>query len=144
MFNRSILLCCFAVAFTGLQIGFLASAQNAPGTDPVRIETKVIIQGLPNGPAPRSGNIGPPAEIPPWQRAKIARYEAKAFSGNRGDILTEKDVINTNTTDGFKTTCTQSIGSNTIPAGAGITTGAGFKPKDQIVVLRGDLVNICN
>ena len=93
-------------------------------------------------PAPRSGNIGAPAEIPSWQRAKIARYEAKAFSGNRGNILTEKDVVNTNTTDGFKTTCTQSIGSNTAPAG--ITTGNGFKPNDQIVVLRGDLVNICN
>jgi hypothetical protein len=140
MFHRSILLCCFGLA--GLQVSMGAAAQNAPGTDPVRLETKVIIQGLPNGPAPRSGNIGPPAEIPPWQRAKIARYEAKAFSGNRGNILTEKDVVNTNTTDGFKTTCTQSIGSNT--TAPGITTGAGFKPSEQIVVLRGDLVNICN
>ena len=142
MFNRLILVCFFG--FAGLQISLQATAQNAPGTDPVRLETKVIIQGLPNGPAPRSGNIGPPAEIPHWQRAKIARYEAKAFSGNRGNILTEKDVVNTNTTDGFKTTCTQSIGSNTTPSGSGITTGAGFKPKDQIVVLRGDLINICN
>ena len=142
MFNRSFIVSIFVVA--GLQIALLAKAQNAPGTDPVRIESKVIIQGLPNGPAPRSGNIGPPPEIPSWQRAKIARYEARAFSGDRGNILTEKDVINTNTTDGFKTTCTQSIGSNTTPAGSGITTGAGFKPKDQIVVLRGDLVNICN
>lgn len=130
------------VGVVTLQMSLGATAQNIPGTDPVRIETKVVFQGLPNGPAPRSGNIGPPAEIPPWQRAKIARYEAKAFSGNRGNILTERDVVNTNTSDGFKTTCTQSIGSNTAPAG--ITTGAGFKPKDQIVVLRGDLVNICN
>ena len=142
MFKRSILVCCYGLA--GLLFGMQAAAQNAPGTDPVRLETKVIIQGLPNGPAPRSGNIGSPAEIPPWQRAKIARYEAKAFSGNRGNILTEKDVVNTNTTDGFKTTCTQSIGSNIAPSGSGITTGAGFMPKDQIVVLRGDLVNICN
>jgi hypothetical protein len=140
MFKRSVLLVCFGVQ--GLQLSSGVAAQNAPGTDPVRIESKVILQGLPNGPAPRSGNIGPPAEIPPWQRAKIARYEAKAFSGNRGNILTEKDVVNTNTTDGFKTTCTQSVGSNTAPAG--ITTGNGFKPNEQIVVLRGDLVNICN
>lgn len=142
MSKRSILMCCFGLA--ALQPTVPAAAQNAPGTDPVRLENKVIIQGLPNGPAPRSGNIGPAAEIPPWQRAKIARYEAKAFSGNRGNILTEKDVVNTNTTDGFKTTCVQSIGSNTTPSGSGITTGAGFKPNDQIVVLRGDLVNICN
>ena len=140
MFTRSILIIC--IGFAGLQMSMGVAAQNVPGTDPVRIENKVILQGQPNGPAPRSGNIGPPAEIPAWQRAKIARYEAKAFSGNRGNILTEKDVINTNTTDGFKTTCTQSIGSNTAPAG--ITTGNGFKPNEQIVVLRGDLVNICN
>jgi hypothetical protein len=140
MFKRSVLLVCFGVQ--GLQLSSGVAAQNVPGTDPVRIENKVFIQGLPNGPAPRSGNIGPSAEIPPWQRAKIARYEAKAFSGNRGNILTEKDVINTNTTDGFKTTCTQSIGSNTAPSG--ITTGNGFKPNEQIVVLRGDVVNICN
>ena len=130
------------VGLGALQASPKLFAQNAPGTDPVRIESKVILQGLPNGPAPRSGNIAPSADIPAWQRAKIARYEAKAFSGNRGDILTEKDVINTANSDGFKTTCTQSIGSTTAPAG--ITTGAGFKSNNQVVVLRGDLVNICN
>ena len=133
------------VLFIGLASslpGMNAAAQNVPGTDPVRIESKVVLQGLPNGPAPRSGNIAPLAEIPPWQRSKITLYEAKAFSGNRGNILTEKDVINTASSDGFKTTCTQTIGSTVAPAG--ITTGGGFKPKDQIVVLRGDLVNICN
>ena len=140
MLKRSV--CIVLVGVGSLQLGTNATAQNAPGTDPVRIESKVILQGLPNGPAPRSGNIARPAEIPPWQRSKIALYEAKAFSGNRGNILTEKDVINTASSDGFKTTCTQTIGSTVAPAG--ITTGGGFKPKDQIVVLRGDLVNICN
>ena len=140
MFTRSIWVTVLGLA--SWQFSMHAAAQNAPGTDPVRIESKVIFQGLPNGPAPRSGNIGPPPEIPPWQRAKIALYEAKAFSGNRGNILTERDVINTANSDGFKTTCTQTIGSTVAPTG--ITTGGGFKPKDQIVVLRGDLVNICN
>ena len=132
--------CCLAAV--AWQAGTAAQAQHAPGEDPIRIESKVIIQGLPNGPAPRSGNISQLAEIPPWQRAKIARYEAKAFSGNKGDILTEKDVVNTANNDGFKTTCTQTIGS--VVNAPGITTGAGFKPNQQIVVLRGDLVNICN
>ena len=140
MSTRSILITVLGLA--SWLVSTSAAAQNAPGTDPVRIESKVILQGMPNGPAPRSGNIGPTAEIPPWQRAKITLYEAKAFSGNRGNILTEKDVINTASSDGFKTTCTQTIGSTVAPAG--ITTGGGFKPKDQIVVLRGDLVNICN
>ena len=132
----------FCMLFLALQTGLKTAAQNAPGTDPIRLEGKVTLQGLPYGAAPRSGNISPPAEIPAWQRAKIARYEAKAFSGNTGNILTEKDVINTANSDGFKTTCTQSIGSTVRPTG--ITTGAGFMPNDQIVVLRGDLVNICN
>lgn len=140
MFKRS--LCVFCMLAAGVVTSWPVAAQNAPGTDPIRLETKVILQGFPFGTAPRSGNISPPAEIPPWQRAKIARYEAKAFSGNFGNILTEKDIVNTATSDGFKTTCTQSIGSTVAPTG--ITTGAGFKPNDQIVVLRGDVVNICN
>ena len=140
MSKRFVFLVVFGVQ--SLQLATGVAAQDAPGTDPVRIESKVILQGLPNGPAPRSGNIGPLAEIPAWQRAKIARYEAKAFSGNKGDILTEKDVINTANNDGFKTTCTQTIGS--VVNAPGITTGAGFRPNQQIVVLRGDLVNICN
>ncbi len=140
MVNRFKFVC--ALCAVALQTSWLAVAQNAPGEDPIRLESKVIIQGLPNGSAPRSGNISPVAEIPPWQRAKIARYEAKAFSGNKGDILTEKDVVNTAASDGFKTTCTQNIGSVVNPPG--ITTGAGVKPNQQIVVLRGDLVNICN
>ena len=140
MVNRFTFMC--GLCTVALQTSPAALAQNAPGEDPIRIESKVIIQGLPNGAAPRSGNIGPVAEIPPWQRAKIVRYEAKAFSGNKGDILTEKDVVNTANNDGFKTTCTQTIGS--VVNAPGITTGAGFKPNQQVVVLRGDLVNICN
>lgn len=122
--------------------GPFAAAQNAPGEDPIRIDAKVVIQGLPFGTAPRSGYVNPSGDMPAWQKARIARYEAKAFSGNKGDILTEKDVINTANSDGFKTTCTQSIGS--VVNSPGITTGAGFKPNQQVVVLRGDLVNICN
>ncbi|MFC5523394.1 hypothetical protein [Polaromonas jejuensis] len=115
-----------------------AAAQNAPGEDPVRLDKKITIQMLPLGAAPRSGNINPSTDMPAWQRARVARYEAKAFSGNPGDILSKKDVVSTATSDGFKTTCTQTIGSN-----VATTTPAG-SPKEQIVVLRGDLVNICN
>lgn len=120
---------------------FQADAQGVPGEDPVRIQTKIVIQMLPVPGAPRSGYIDPASGMPAWQKARIARYEAKAFSGNTGDILTEKDVINTTHTDGFNTTCTQTIGS--APSVTG-TQVAGALPKQQIVVLRGDLVNICN
>lgn len=115
-----------------------AVAQNAPGEDPVVLDRKITIQMLPNGAAPRSGYISPPADMPAWQKARVARYEAKAFSGDPGDILTNKDVVSTATSDGFKTTCTQTIGSATVA-----TTPAG-SPKEQVVVLRGDLVNVCN
>ena len=134
------LLACAAVGLAGW--GGPASAQNVPGEDPVRLDKRINIQMLPIGSAPRSGYINYSTDMPAWQKAKISRYEAKAFSGNPAGILTEKDVVNTATSDGFKTTCTQSIGSNT--TAPGITTGAGFKPNQQIVVLRGDLVNICN
>jgi len=121
-----------------LGLSLQAAAQNAPGEDPVVINKKISPIMLPNGSAPRSGYINPSTDMPAWQKARIARYEAKAFSADPGDILTNKDVVSTATSDGFKTTCTQTIGSNlatTTPAGS---------PKDQIVVLRGDLVNICN
>jgi hypothetical protein len=120
----------------------LATAQSAPGEDPINLQSRVSYQMLPLGGAPKSSSINFSTDIPAWQKARIARYEAKAFSGNKGDILTEKDVVNTATSDGFKTTCTQSIGSTAAPTG--ITTGAGVKPTQQVVVLRGDLVNICN
>ncbi len=127
----------------GIALGTLccswhAVAQYAPGEDPVILDKKVNIQMLPTGAAPRSGYITPSTDMPAWQKARISRYEAKAFSGDPGDILTNKDVVSTATSDGFKTTCTQSIGSTTT-----LTTAAG-SPKEQIVVLRGDLVNICN
>lgn len=121
----------------------VATAQSAPGEDPISLQNRVSIQMLPLAGPPRSGSINFSTDIPAWQKARIARYEAKAFSGNTGDILTEKDVVNTATSDGFKTTCTQSIGSTAAPT-TGITTGAGVKPTQQVVVLRGDLVNICN
>ena len=133
----------FLVLLVVVFSGSLAIAQSAPGEDPINLQNRVSIQMLPLGGAPKSSSINYSTDIPAWQKARIARYEAKAFSGNKGDILTEKDVVNTSTSDGFKTTCTQSIGSTTAPA-TGITTGAGVKPVEQVVVLRGDLVNICN
>ena len=131
------------VLLVALGNGTVALAQSAPGEDPISLQNRVSIQMLPLAGPPRSGSINFSTDIPAWQKARIARYEAKAFSGNKGDILTEKDVINTATSDGFKTTCTQSIGSTLAPT-TGITTGAGVKPVEQVVVLRGDLVNICN
>ena len=116
--------------------------QVAPGEDPVVLERKVFVQGLPTAAAARSGYMSPSSDMPAWQKAKVARYEAKAFSGDTTGILTDKDVINTATSDGFKTTCTQTIGA--LPTTTTTTVGANGKTTQQVVVLRGDLVNICN
>jgi hypothetical protein len=116
----------------------VVSAQSVPGEDPIQLQNKISIQMLPLAGPPRSGSLNFATDMPDWQKAKISRYEAKAFSANTDGILTEKDVVNTASSDGFKTTCTQSIGSTSG------NTGSGVKPTQQVVVLRGDLVNICN
>ena len=41
----------------------------------------------------------------------------------------------------MNTTCTQSVGSNSAPANHSPNK---FMSNEQVVVLRGDLVNICN
>jgi hypothetical protein len=51
-------------------------------------------------------------------------------------------VKTTTITDGFRKTCIQDVGS-TIAAASNSTGKFGALPQDQIVVLKGDLVNIC-
>ena len=97
---------------------------------------------MPTGPAPRSGNLDASPNMPSSTRARIARYEAQAFSANPGGVLTDNDVVTTSTAQGMKKTCVQEIASNTVSAATpGTKYGPGQAP--QIVVLRGDLVNVC-
>lgn len=116
----------------------IASAAHAqvPGEDTVPLQRGLLIQMQPlPGPAQsRAPNLA--NSMPDWMRARMSRYEAKAWSENSGTVMTERDVINTVDTQGLKSTCTQSVGSTVVPKGSTIT-------KDTVVVLRGDLVNIC-
>ena len=136
MNTRFLALCAALLTVCGLMPG--PAWSQAPGEDPVILTKKLSVQMQPTGPVAASTGLDGSNTMPSWLRARIARYEAKAFSGDPGDILTNKDVVSTATSDGFKTTCTQTIGSN-----VATTTPAG-SPKEQIVVLRGDLVNVCN
>jgi hypothetical protein len=124
-----------AIAFSAL--GY---AQSAPGEDPLKITGKVEHFSSPNGPAPRSGSLEGSGEMPAWLKAKVARYEAKAFSASADDgtMLTDKDVTNTSATQGLRRSCNQDLGSTT-------TTARPGRPgnNQQIVVLRGDVVNVC-
>ena len=123
-----------------LGLGAAVPAWSAPGEDPVVLEKKVNVQMQPLPSAPRSDYINYNNGMPAWQQARLSRYVAKAFSGDTTGILTEKDVVNAVETKGSKVVCSQSVGSNVAAANAGATGKPGG---DQVVVLRGDLVNIC-
>jgi hypothetical protein len=126
-----------------------AFAQRAPGEDPLKIEGKVSHLSLPAGPAAKPVGLDGTGELPAWLRAKAARFEAKIYSASvdDGSVFSDNDVNNTSTTQGVRRTCTQEVGSNTqANTAAGRATGAGTartNANQQIVVLRGDLVNIC-
>lgn len=132
----------FLVALTlGGWTGGLAHA--APGDDPLVFSGPVKYVFAPGGRFQPSGTMDASLQLPAWMKAKMTRYTAKAFSAtaNDGSIYTDNDVINTAQTDGFRTTCVQEVGSNSGAAALGSRYGPG--QRDQVVVLRGDLINIC-
>lgn len=116
------------------------AALAAPGEDPVTISGRVTYLQLPTAPVARSGNLEYRKDLPDDVAAKVSRYTAKAYTPNLGDIKTEKDVVQSVQTNGTQTICTQSIGSVSAASGQGVKS----TDKDQVVVLRGDLINICN
>jgi hypothetical protein len=123
---------------------FLASqtmAQRAPGEDPVKLDSKVVHTGSPFGNSPKSGGLDGNSEMPAWLKAKVARYEAKSFSASADDgtLLTDKDLNTSTSSNTMRRSCTQDLGSTQAPSRP---TRAGGN-NQQIVVLRGDVVNIC-
>jgi hypothetical protein len=120
----------------------LANAQLAPGEDPVYLKEKVVVNMLPINNTMRSTPLLNSSGVPAWMDARIARFEAKAYSLDTTGIYTDSDVKITTITDGIKKTCIQDVGSS-ITAAANSAGKFGAMPHDQIVVLKGDLVNIC-
>ena len=120
----------------------LANAQLAPGEDPVYLNQKVVVNMLPINNAVRSTPLENSSGIPAWMDARIAKFQAKAYSLEATGIYTDSDVKTTTITDGFRKTCIQNVGS-TIAAASNSNSKFGAMPQDQIVVLKGDLVNIC-
>jgi predicted Co/Zn/Cd cation transporter (cation efflux family) len=114
-------------------------AQNPPGEDPVILNKQVVVQMLPIG-ATRSAPIETLTGMPAWLKAKVVRYEAKANSDSTAGISTDADVTRTASSDGFKKTCVQEVGSVTTTSPNG---GIQNRNVPQVVVLKGDLVNIC-
>ena len=113
----------------------------APGEDPIVLTKPVENLQLPinTGNIASASNTG---DMPTNVKAKIARLEAKAFSDNTDGVFTDADIRSTVTAGAQKKSCTQDVGSNS-STGSAQRYGPGNN-KQQIVVLRGDLVNICN
>lgn len=122
----------------------LQLAHGAPGEDTIELKGPVKYVNMPTAPQQRSGGMDGPTDLPAWMRARMTRYVAKAYgnSAEDGTIYTDSDVVTTVETEGFKKTCVQEVGSNTQAADA-LGTRYGPNTRDQVVVLRGDLVNVC-
>ena len=125
----------------------MAWSQPAPGSDPILLQGEVSYLALPTSLPTRSKDLDKAIDIPSRIQAKVNRYEAKAFaalSGGDGTIQTGQDVISTSSGDALNKTCTQSLASNTVTPTVGPAGRYGVgSTADQVVVLRGDLVNIC-
>ena len=68
----------------------LAHAQ-APGEDPVVLTKKLTVNMQPTGGAAAPGQLDNNGAMPSWLRARIARYEAKAFAGDSSGIISDSD-----------------------------------------------------
>ena len=130
-----------ASAMVKLIAVMLASASTcalaAPGEDPVQINGRVSYLQMPTAPRSVSSSIVYKTGMPDDAKAKIAHYVAKSYSANTGNVKTNKDVVSsvqTNSAGGVS--CVQSI-QPTAPS------SGGMMGEDQVVVIRGDLVNIC-
>ncbi len=130
-----------------LAIGFASGCTAvlaAPGEDAIILKGPVNYISLPGPSAPVSASAQGTADVPAWMRSRITRYVAKAYSAQAqdGSIYTDEDVITRTEMEGLRKTCIQEVGSNTIGTN---TFGNRYGPsaRDQVVVLRGDLVNFC-
>lgn len=133
------------VLWIGILVGawpsLAQSISYTPGEDPVVLTGPVRYISLPGGALPKSSQLDRNPEMPAWMKARMARYEAKAFSATADDgtILTDNDVVTTATVQGLRKTCVQEIGNNS--GSSNSSSALGTTP--QVVVLRGDLINIC-
>jgi hypothetical protein len=113
----------------------------APGEDPISISGfKPTAPGSGSGQGTVKGGLDPNDAVPAWLRAKTTRYTARAYAENNQGINTDNQVVQSAQSNGMSKTCVQEVGSNTAAPGA---PRFGPKGQQQIVVLRGDLVNIC-
>jgi hypothetical protein len=115
----------------------------APGEDPVVLSKKLVVQMQPWASPTASQGLDNFNGMSSGLRARVARYEARAFSSDTSGILTNNDVVATSNAEGMQKTCVQEVGSNTLSSSTTGSAKYGPNQAPQVVVLRGDLVNIC-
>ena len=132
---------CSAALLAWLALGAPPLHAAAPGEAPVVLSKPVDYLRLPTAKQQTSSGLDTVTDIPINVKAKIARYEAMSMTNAPG-ISTEANVVTTTTTSstGMQRTCTQDLASNT---NASAFNRYGPQTKDQIVVLKGDLINVC-
>ena len=129
-------------SITSLMAVLPLGATAAPGEDPLILSKPVQHLELPLGNAPKSVGLETVDDMPTSIKAKVVRYEAKAFSGQTAGIATDQDVMTRTETQGLRKTCIQEIASNTA-VDSGAFNRYGPNNQAQMVVLRGDLINVC-
>jgi hypothetical protein len=110
----------------------------APGQDTIVIKQAPQQSSSGGAPERKGTGLDERSDMSPGLKAKIARFTAMA--NNKADsqpslLSVEQQVQSA----GFSKTCVQDVGSTTAPSAGRY----GPRNQDQIVVMRGDLVNIC-
>ena len=125
-----------------LLAGLSMQAMAAPGEDTIYLNRPVQYLSLPSGGTAKSTDIQNKTDIPDWLKAKVSRYEAKAYSAtaNDGSMFTDATVITSTAGEGVQKSCLQEVGNSTSSSS---TPFSRLGSNQQIVVLRGDLVNVC-
>lgn len=130
------------IALTHLVVWSMGFAYAAPGEDPIVLSRPVDHLQLPMAAAAGSQPLDGVNGLPSNVHAKIARLEAKALSDSTEGIYTDADIKAATSSNLKSKTCIQDVGSNTSTTAGGPRYGPG-NTQQQIVVLRGDMVNIC-
>ena len=119
-----------------------AGAMGAPGEDPLVLTKPVQHLELPLGNAAQSKGLETLTDMPTSIKAKVVRYEAKSLSAQQEGLYTDKDVTTRTEMQGLHKTCVQEVASNTA-VDSGAFNRYGPNNQAQMVVLRGDLINVC-
>ena len=128
-------------AATGmLAVHGVAPAQ-APGQDAIVFAVAPVIAKGSGGQERVGKGLDAKQDMAIGLKAKVARYTALSMSKGEEGKAIQSAVQRTEST-GFNKTCVQDIASNA--PGSGLGSGRyGPRGQDQVVVLRGDFINVC-